>query len=141
MEDRTAGKKLRGLAPVTDIVYGMLKQNGTPMHHRQLTDALAETLGSAAEPKSRLVARVHTEINLDNRFSHMGDGMWGLREWTPKRVTPQRATPGWPPKPAKAKRPVDLWRIDDDLIEEPAREEEESDWHKETEDEERPEDF
>jgi DNA-directed RNA polymerase delta subunit len=26
----------------------------------------------------------YTEINLDNRFNYVGDGLWGLRDWAPK---------------------------------------------------------
>jgi len=30
---------------------------------------------------------VHTQINLDSRFVHMGKGMWGIVEWSPQQLS------------------------------------------------------
>ncbi|MDP3058314.1 MAG: hypothetical protein Q8N36_02520, partial [bacterium] len=29
-------------------------------------------------------AQVHTQLNLDARFAHIGKGYWGLKDWAPK---------------------------------------------------------
>jgi len=31
------------------------------------------------------MAGIHTELNLDGRFIHVGKGVWGLKEWMPDR--------------------------------------------------------
>lgn len=38
--------------------------------------------------KAHIMAGIHTEINLDGRFIHVGQGVWGLREWMPDRRFP-----------------------------------------------------
>ncbi len=139
MEERTSSRRSRAKGPITDIVYMMLKQKGNPMHQKEIMEALADILGSQAESKARLYAEVHTEINLDNRFTHVGGGTWGLREWAPRRVALQRPAPAWQPKQTKPRRPTEIWRGDDDLQEESAKEDEDPDWPKDIDDEDRPE--
>jgi DNA-directed RNA polymerase subunit delta len=131
-------KSLRVVGPIPDMVYGVLKEAGSPLFHKDITTKLAEMLNGPDAPfDAKLVARIHTEINLDNRFVHTGQGMWGLKEWAPKRALPQKSAAG---AAAKAKvRRQDFWRPDDDLEEHPRAEEEESDWPKEEEETDRPE--
>ena len=134
-------KRYRAVGPIPDMAYAILKEAGAPMHHREITDRLKEALlGPDAPADARLVARIHTEINLDNRFLHMGNGMWGLKEWAPKRALVQKTTPSPGTTKSRPKRP-DFWRTEDEMDEHPRlTEDEDSDWQKENEEEpERPE--
>ena len=139
MQDLMPGKKVRALGPVPELVYSLLKDGGGPMHHKDITDRIIEILSlSPVEVDTRFVARLHTEINLDNRFYHMGQGMWGLREWAPKRSMQQKQAPSWQPK-GKSRRP-EIFRVEEEVEEHARTDEEESDWPKENEEEnERPE--
>ncbi len=97
--------------PPADLAYGILKLHGQPMHFRDLMARVLEACGGPApgEPgAARLVAAIHTEINLDTRFQHLGAGLWGLAAWTPSRrrarVSPVGA--GRPEAQRPARRPA-----------------------------------
>ncbi|MEW8976925.1 MAG: DNA-directed RNA polymerase subunit delta [Symbiobacterium sp.] len=69
---------------VTDLAYTILKKHGKPMHFKQLISEVMQVKAIHQENPGRLIAQMHTEINLDSRFIHQGGGEWGLREWQPK---------------------------------------------------------
>jgi DNA-directed RNA polymerase subunit delta len=122
------------------MVWGILHDAGAPLFHKDITTKLVEMLNGPDAPfDPKLIARIHTEINLDNRFIHTGQGMWGLKEWAPKRSLPQKSSGGSTGK-TKTRR-QDVWRPgpDDDLEEHQRPEEDESDWPKDEEEPDRPE--
>ena len=69
---------------VTDLAFTILKRHGRPMHFKQLISEVMQVKAINQENPGRLIAQMHTEINLDSRFIHQGGGEWGLREWQPK---------------------------------------------------------
>jgi DNA-directed RNA polymerase subunit delta len=77
-----------GKPTTVDTALSILDKRGTPMHWRDLVDAImavrmpADTVTDLAKARSG----IYTEINLDNRFTYVGDGLWGLREWAPKQA-------------------------------------------------------
>ncbi len=91
----------RPLDPETipvELAYRILQQNGQPMHYKELIDEVVKVktqspaFAARCPNPTRLVAEIHTEINMDNRFVHLGKGLWGLRRWAPKQ-SPAKATP------------------------------------------------
>jgi DNA-directed RNA polymerase subunit delta len=76
-----AGRQLSDV----DLAYQVLAENGSPMYFR---DLISQVLGIKGRPVHSLAhakAEVHTQINMDSRFVHMGKGTWGLAEWVPQR--------------------------------------------------------
>lgn len=73
-------------ASVTDLAYSILKSNGQAMHYRDLINEILRTKTIAGENRGRIIAQIHTEINLDSRFFHKGQGQWGLRDWVPRHA-------------------------------------------------------
>lgn len=69
---------------VTDLAFTILKKHGKPMHFKELISEVMQVKAISQENPGRLIAQMHTEINLDSRFIHQGGGEWGLREWQPK---------------------------------------------------------
>ena len=67
-----------------DLAYEILKKNNEPMSYKDLIDRIIEIKDLQSDQPARLVARIHTEINLDPRFTYVGNGMWGLRDWAPR---------------------------------------------------------
>jgi len=65
----------------------------------ELLPAIASRGVIRAETPARAAAAIHTEINLDGRLAHLGGGMWGLRQWSPRRDS--RRAPG-APEPAES---------------------------------------
>lgn len=76
--------ELRPDMSVTDLAFTILKNFGKPMHFKQLISEVMRVKSISQENPGRLIAQMHTEINLDSRFIHHGNGEWGLREWQPK---------------------------------------------------------
>ncbi len=61
---------------VRDYAYLVMKKNGSPMHFREVADAITETFGKKAH-----AATTHNELIKDDRFVLVGRGMYGLKEW------------------------------------------------------------
>ena len=136
MENPARVKKTR-TGSMPDLVYNILKQSGAPLHHKNIADQVIQALEPNPDAAPRVLARLHTEINLDNRFHHMGNGMWGLREWAPRRAMHQRQVTPWTAAAPRNRR-TDLFRAEEEGDE--IKTEEEEEWPKEEEDEsERPE--
>jgi DNA-directed RNA polymerase subunit delta len=75
----------------TDVAFQVLAQHGSGMHYKDLMSEVLRIKGITADvltsdvPTGRTLAAILTDINLDSRFVHLGQGLWGLRKWAPKR--------------------------------------------------------
>ena len=74
-----------------EIAYRILKMSGKEKNFRDLMQQVCEIKGISADDP-QLMAAVHTQINLDNRFSFQGKGIWGLKEWAPAKVIRRNIT-------------------------------------------------
>ena len=73
--------------PEVEIVYELLKASKN--ESRKLRDLLQQAFiikGLPLDDHQRMAA-VHTEIILDHRFISMGQGNWGLKEGTKKKLS------------------------------------------------------
>jgi len=68
-----------------DVAYHVLAEKGTALHFRELISKVLEKKGRPLHSLAHAMAEVHTQINMDSRFVHMGKGMWGLAEWLPQK--------------------------------------------------------
>lgn len=72
---------------LSDIAYQILKSKGEPLYFRELISQVLSIKSVVGRDLGHQMALVHTELNLDNRFVHVGNGMWCLRERTsPKQL-------------------------------------------------------
>lgn len=130
---------------VTDLAFTILKNYGKPMHFKQLISEVMRVKAIHQDNPGRLIAQMHTEINLDSRFIHHGNGEWGLREWQPKtskvvKIRPENPAPA-PSRSRAALQPdaeedefgfegeeeeEEIEESDDDFLEEDEYEDEES---------------
>jgi len=115
---------------VTDLAFTILKKHGKPMHFKELITAVMQVKAINQENPGRLIAQMHTEINLDSRFIHQGGGEWGLREWQPKTAKVVRIRPDG--SPSHTSRTV---LSDEDELDLVGEEEEEEELSEELEDE------
>lgn len=89
---------------VTDIAFCILKNRGKAVHFKELISEVIRVKAINQENPGRLIAQMHTEINLDSRFIHQGNGEWGLREWQPKASKVIKIRPEAPGTAAKGSR-------------------------------------
>ncbi len=66
-----------------EAAYRILKARGEPMPLRELIEKAVQELQVETQPTARLMARIHTAVNLDPRFQYIRGGLWSLREWAP----------------------------------------------------------
>lgn len=86
---------------VTDLAFYILKNRGQSLHFKELIAEIMRVKAISQENPGRLIAQMHTEINLDSRFLHQGSGEWGLREWLPKSAKVLKIRPETPAPPAR----------------------------------------
>lgn len=99
---------------VTDLAHCILKTRGKSIHFKELIAEVMRVKAINQENPGRLIAQMHTEINLDSRFIHQGGGEWGLREWQPKGAKVIKIRPDSDP-PAKTRSRLRDDEDDDEL--------------------------
>lgn len=72
-----------------DLAFHILKQRGEPVYFRELIEEILRVKPVASEQWSRAAAAIYTQLNLDTRFSYLGEGRWTLRSGQPGK-TPRR---------------------------------------------------
>ena len=68
-----------------DAAFHILKNSGQSMYFRDLISSVLDRKRMQVHSLPQAMSEVHTQINMDSRFLHMGKGMWGLSEWSPQR--------------------------------------------------------
>ncbi len=61
---------------IRDYAYLTVKRHGSPMHFREVAEAIAELFGHQAH-----IATTHNELIKDGRFVLVGRGLYALTEW------------------------------------------------------------
>lgn len=67
-----------------DIAYRILKESGEAIYFRELINQVLEIKARPIHSISYAISEIHTQINMDSRFVHLGKGMWGLADWSPQ---------------------------------------------------------
>ncbi|SFL76851.1 DNA-directed RNA polymerase subunit delta [Pelosinus propionicus DSM 13327] len=70
-----------------ELAYKILQKTGHSMYFRELITEVLELKGRRIHSLAHAMSEVHTQINMDSRFVHMGKGMWGLVEWSPQQLS------------------------------------------------------
>ncbi len=74
-----------------ELAYRLLQKTGKSMYFRELITEVLEMKGRRIHSLAHAISEVHTQINMDSRFVHMGKGMWGLVEWSPQQLSGRSA--------------------------------------------------
>lgn len=77
-----------------DLAYKILTASGkdNPIHYKELILEILDKKNKAVQNEAAAISEIYTMINMDSRFQHVGDGMWGLTEWNPPEVKRTRGT-------------------------------------------------
>lgn len=70
-----------------DLIYQVLKASAE--HQGKTLKELLQTVFSIKGwplDDHQKMAAIHTQLILDNRFVNLGQGLWGLKEWTQAKV-------------------------------------------------------
>ncbi|MDR3584672.1 MAG: DNA-directed RNA polymerase subunit delta [Desulfosporosinus sp.] len=104
-----------------DIAFEVLKAQGNPMHYHNLIEEVLRRLGISQE--AIRIAAALTQINLDTRFTFLGQGEWGLKVWEPAKTTKKLSPITLMNKTsADEEDKADLEELDEDALDEDASE-------------------
>ena len=68
-----------------DIAWEILSKSGkeNPLHFKKLILDIIAKKGKIVQNEAAAISEIYTMINMDSRFQHIGDGLWGLTDWYP----------------------------------------------------------
>ena len=99
-----------------DLAYKILLETGKAMYFRDLIGKVLEVKGGPVHSPAHAMAEIHTQINMDSRFLHMGKSTWGLSEWVPQRGSRISEEAGVSALESKARRERLLEEIQQDYV-------------------------
>lgn len=76
--------------PLVELAYELLKANKEPVYFRDIMEEIRRLRGMTEEEAMEVIARLYTEINIDGRFIHLGQNVWGLKRWFPVEKANER---------------------------------------------------
>ena len=76
----------------TDVAVNILQTAGEAIYFRDLINEVIEKKNIPVQSLAHKISEIHTFINMDSRFQHMGKGMWGLAAWAPPQTKKQSAS-------------------------------------------------
>ena len=77
-----------------DLAYQILSKSGkeNPLHFKKWIREIIDRKGKVAQNEAAAISEIYTMINMDSRFQHIGDGLWGLADWYPTETKRTRST-------------------------------------------------
>lgn len=93
LTDRFAMEDIKETAMV-DIAYDLLKNRTEPIMYQDIMNEVATLKGFTEDEVEKYIAQLYTAINIDGRFTCVGRGLWGLKDWYPIDQTTESAVAG-----------------------------------------------
>ena len=77
-----------------DIAYQILSASGkdNPLHFKTLIREVIAKKNKTVQNEATAISEIYTMINMDSRFQHVGDGLWGLTDWYPPETKRSRSS-------------------------------------------------
>jgi DNA-directed RNA polymerase subunit delta len=74
-----------------ELAYRVLKERKTDIYFRELLTEVLTVKNVPSYLMKQAMAELHTQVNMDSRFTFKGKGYWGLTEWAPIQRTTGRS--------------------------------------------------
>ena len=77
-----------------EIAYDILKETGkeNPLYFKKLIREVIAKKNKVVQNEAAAISEIYTMINMDSRFQHIGDGLWGLTDWYPPETKRSRSS-------------------------------------------------
>ena len=77
-----------------DLAYQILSEAGkeNPIYFKKLIREIIAKKNKVVQNEAAAISEIYTMINMDSRFQHIGDGLWGLTDWYPPETKRSRST-------------------------------------------------
>lgn len=76
--------------PLVELAFELLKANKDPVYFRDIMSEIRKLRSMTDNEALDVIARLYTEINIDGRFIHLGQNVWGLKRWFPTEKANER---------------------------------------------------
>ena len=77
-----------------DLAYQILSEAGkdNPIYFKKLIREVIARQHKTVQNEAAAISEIYTMINMDSRFQHVGDGLWGLTDWYPPETKRTRSS-------------------------------------------------
>lgn len=77
-----------------DLAYQILSEAGkdNPIYFKKLILEIIARKNKTVQNEAAAISEIYTMINMDSRFQHAGDGLWGLTDWYPPETKRSRSS-------------------------------------------------
>ena len=77
-----------------DLAYQILSESGkeNPLYFKKLIREVITRKNKTVQNEAAAISEIYTMINMDSRFQHIGDGLWGLTDWYPPETKRSRSS-------------------------------------------------
>ena len=77
-----------------DLAYQILSEAGkdNPLYFKKLIRQIIAKKNKVVQNEAAAISEIYTMINMDSRFQHVGDGLWGLTDWYPPETKRTRSS-------------------------------------------------
>ena len=77
-----------------DVAYQILSESGkdNPLNYKKLILEVIARKNKVVQNEASTISEIYTMINMDSRFQHIGDGLWGLADWYPPETKRSRSS-------------------------------------------------
>ena len=77
-----------------DVAYQILSESGkeNPLYFKKLIREVIARKNKTVQNEAAAISEIYTMINMDSRFQHIGDGLWGLADWYPPEIKRTRSS-------------------------------------------------
>ncbi|PLS18364.1 DNA-directed RNA polymerase subunit delta [Bacillus sp. M6-12] len=90
-----------------EIAYELLINKKQPYSFKELVDEIASLQDLTQEDIKRKISQFYTDLNVDGRFTSLGENRWGLKTWYPVDQIEEEVVHAVKPKKKKAKKAAD----------------------------------
>ena len=66
-----------------ELAYELLVEKNEPFFFNDLANEIAKVKGASKAEIASKIAQFYTDLNIDGRFTSLGDNRWGLKTWYP----------------------------------------------------------
>ena len=80
--------------PEVELAYQILSESGkeNPLYFKKWIREVISRKNITVQNEAAAISEIYTMINMDSRFQHIGDGLWGLTDWYPPETKRSRSS-------------------------------------------------
>ncbi|RFU62352.1 DNA-directed RNA polymerase subunit delta [Peribacillus glennii] len=90
-----------------EVAFDLLAEKKQPVSFKELMKEIKQLQNLSDEEVTTRMAQFYTDLNVDGRFTSLGENRWGLKTWYPVDQIEEEVVHSAKPKKKKAKKVVE----------------------------------